>query len=306
MDVLVAMDMFRRVAEAGSFSAAARGGSLSQSSVSKHIAALESRLGTKLFVRSTRQLHLTEAGSEYLKHCVRILEEIAEAELTVSRGQALPTGTLKISATATFGRLFILPFLWDFLVRYPALKVDMVLEDRYVDLVKEGVDVAVRVGPLTDSSMIASRLGESERVIVASPDYLKSRGEPETPCELRDHDCLIYSLQTSPNEWEFNTEAGVEKVRVGGRFSASNPEAISEATLAGLGISVVMLWSVREHIAKGRLKVILSDYQPTPYEVNAVYPNRQFVPQKVRKLIEHLRACYVTHYPLVAAIRQPA
>ena len=301
MDLFTSMKIFRRVAEAGSFSAVARENHMTQPTVSKLVAALEDHLKTKLFSRSTRQLKLTESGHDYYSYCTRILDDIAEAELSVSRGQTLPTGTLRISATATFGRLFILPFLWDFLADYPGLSIDMILEDRYVDLVKEGVDMAVRVGPLSDSSMIAQKLGESARVIVASPDYLKARGEPDTLTDLAEHDCLLYSLQASPHDWEFRTPTGIEKVRVNGRFSATNPEAIGEATLAGLGISVVMLWSARDHIEQGRLKIILADYKPTPYEVHAVYPERRFVPQKVRKLVEYLRARYAEHYALVSS-----
>jgi len=201
MDLLTSMKVFRRVAEAGSFSAVARESHMSQPTVSKLVAALEAHLETKLFSRSTRLLKLTESGNDYYDYCTRILDDIAEAELSVRRGQTFPTGTLRISATATFGRLFILPFLWDFLSEYPDLSVDMILEDRYVDLVKEGVDMAVRVGPLADSSMIAQKIGESERVIVASPDYLDARGEPDTITDLADHDCLLYSLQNAPREW---------------------------------------------------------------------------------------------------------
>lgn len=302
MDVLTSMGIFRRVAEAESFSAVARENNMSQSTVSKYVAALEERLGTKLFVRSTRQLKLTESGSEYYDYCARILDDLSEAEMNVGRGRSFPTGTLRISSTATFGRLFILPFLWDFLTKYPDLNIDMILEDRYVDLVKEGVDMAIRVGPLADSSMIARKLGVSERVIVASPEYLKVNGEPETLADLNNHDCLIYSLQPSPHEWEFNSALGIEKIRIAGRFSATNPEAIGEAAMAGMGIAVVMLWSARDYIEQGRLQIILNDYKPTPLEVHAMYPERRFTPKKVRMLIDHLRSSYEIHYPLVSTI----
>lgn len=302
MDLLTSLALFRRTVEAGSFSAVAREGHLAQSTVSKHIAALEQHLGVKLFHRNTRQLTLTESGQDFYGHCTRILDALDEAESSVRRDDTQLRGTLRISATATFGRLFILPFLWDFLAEHPQLNIDMILEDRYVDLVKEGVDMAVRVGPLADSSMVARPLGTSERVVVASPDYLRRRGEPKTLQDLATHDCLSYSLQADPLTWEFRTGRGTESIRIHSRFGATSPGAIIDAALAGFGIAVVMLWSVRDHIRENRLQVILPDYRPTPYEVNAVYPDRKLVPGRVRKLIDHLQNSYTTHYPQIASM----
>lgn len=302
MDLLTSLSLFRRTVEAGSFSAVARESHLAQSTVSKHIAALEQHLGVRLFNRNTRQLALTESGQEFYSHCTRILDALDEAESSIRRDDTQLRGTLRISATATFGRLFILPFLWDFLADHPLLSVDMVLEDRYVDLVREGIDMAVRVGPLADSSMVARPLGTSERIVVASPEYLRRRGEPKTLQDLTSHDCLSYSLQTDPRVWEFCTDQGDERVRIHSRFSATSPGAIIDAALAGFGVAVVMLWSVRDHLSAQRLRVVLSDYRPTPYEVNAVYPDRKLVPEKVRRLIDHLQTSYTTHYPQAAAV----
>lgn len=302
MDLLTSLALFRRTVEAGSFSAVARESHLAQSTVSKHIASLEQHLGVKLINRNTRQLTLTEPGQDFYAHCTHILDALEEAESSIRRDDTQLRGTLRISATATFGRLFILPFLWDFLAEHPLLNVDMVLEDRYVDLVKEGIDMAVRVGPLTDSSMIARPLGTSERVVVASPDYLRRYGEPQNLQDLASHDCLSYSLQVDPHTWEFSTDRGTERARIHSRFSATSPGAIIDAALAGFGIAVVMLWSVRDHIEANRLRVILRDYRPQPYEVNAVYPDRKLVPGRVRKLIDHLRASYSSHYAQIASI----
>ena len=290
MDVMQSMAVFRRVAEAGSFSAVARETGMSQSSVSKHIAALEERLGTKLLNRSTRQLNLTEAGREYYHYCVRILNDFQEAEASVGKGKILPTGTLRLSATPAFGRRFIIPRLGDFLDRYPDINIDYVVEDHYIDLVKEGVDLAIRVGPLEDSSLIARKIGTSRRVVIASSAYLIKHGFPKTPSDLERHQCLTYSLLKSPNNWFFSsTQHGDESVRVAGRFRASSNDALIDAAVAGLGIATTCDWHVDEHVRRGRLTVLLKDYRLTPYDINAVYPERRFVPQKVKRFIDFLR-----------------
>ncbi|RDH84106.1 MAG: LysR family transcriptional regulator [endosymbiont of Galathealinum brachiosum] len=289
MDILKSMKVFRRVVEAGSFSAVARENNQSQSSVSKLVASLEQHLNTKLLNRSTRQLHLTEEGQEYFAYCCRILEDIAEAEASVGQSQSEPTGTLRISATEPFGKIYIVPFLWDFLNQYPKLKMDLILENRYVDLVKEGVDVAIRVGPMKDSSLIARKIGNSPRVTVASPEYLSTRGEPEKPSDLTDHDCITYSLSNATTEWVFKGPEKTEKITVSGRLRASSPDVIGEATVSGLGISTMMLYSAKDYIKQGKLKVILKEFELSSYDINAVYPERKFVPQKVKSLISFLR-----------------
>ena len=292
MDVMHCMSVFRRVAEASSFSAVARETGQSQSTISKHIAALEQRLGTKLLNRSTRQLSLTEAGAEYYHYCVRILNDFQEAEASVGRGKILPTGTLRVSATAAFSRQFILPNLHDFLLRYPDIDIDLHLDDRYVDLVKDGVDLAVRIGPLADSSLIARRIGGCPRVLVASPAYLRKRPAPRKPEQLQTHECLVYTNKKAPREWFFNGIEGEQSVHVDGRFRSSSTDSIADATLAGLGISIMCEWHVRDYIGQGKLRVLMPDYSPTPHKVHAVYAERRFVPQKVRRLIEFLQQCY--------------
>ncbi len=290
MDVMQSMAVFRRVAEVGSFSAVARETAMSQSSVSKHVAALEERLGTKLLNRSTRQLNLTEAGKEYYHYCVRILNDFQEAEASVGKGKILPTGTLRLSTTAAFGRTFIIPRLNDFLHQYPDINIDYMMEERYVDLVKEGVDLAIRVGPLEDSSLIARKIGTSRRVVVANSAYIIKHGFPKTPADLTQHECLSFSLLKSPNDWFFTSaQHGDESVRVAGRFKASSNEALIEAALAGLGIATLCDWQVKDHVMHGRLTVLLKNYQLTPYDINAVYPERRFVPQKVKRFIDYLR-----------------
>ncbi len=289
MDVMHSMAVFRRVVEAKSFSAVARETNMSQSTVSKHIAALEERLGTKLLNRSTRSLKLTEAGKEYYHHCVRILSDFQEAEASVGKGKIKPTGTLRISTSATFGRTYLLPHLKEFFDTYPDINIDLLFNDNYVDLVKEGIDLAIRIGPLADSTLIARKIGSSPRVVIASPEYLVKHGRPKKPADLIKHNCLFYTLQKSPDLWYFNsTQEGDESIRVSGRLKASSPDAVCDATIAGLGISIVCEWHARKHIKTGALKVILPDYRPTIYDIHAVYPERRFVPQKVKRMIEFL------------------
>ncbi|TCK19027.1 DNA-binding transcriptional LysR family regulator [Thiogranum longum] len=283
------MSIFRRVVETGSFSAVARETRFSQPTVSKHIAALEERLGIRLLNRSTRQLNLTEAGREYYEHCVRVLDDLAEAEASVGRAKSQPTGTLRVSTPIAFGRLQILPHLWKFLAAYPDLKIDLLMDDHNVDLVKEGVDVVIRMGPMASSTLIAQKIGDCARVTVASPEYLATRGEPKKPADLKDHDCLVFTLLSTRNEWHFNGHKGVEKSYVNGRFSTNSPDAVREAVLAGMGIAVTPLWLIEGCVEQGRLKVILGDYKPTPMEVHAAYPDRRFVPGKVRYFIDHVR-----------------
>jgi len=287
------MAVFRRVAEAGSFSAVARETTMSQSSVSKHIAALEERLDTKLLNRSTRSLNLTEAGTEYYHYCVRILNDFQEAEASVGKGKILPTGTLRLSSTTPFGKLFIIPFLNEYLAKFPDISIDYQMDDRNIDIVKEGIDLAIRVGPLADSSLIANKIGTSQRYVVASPDYLLKHGFPKKPADLLSHNCLLHSLLKTPKEWFFNSaQFGDESVRVNSRFKATSNEAIIEAALSGIGIATVCNWHVRDHVKHGRLTILLNKYELTPYDINAVYPERRFVPQKVKQLIEDLKISF--------------
>ncbi len=290
MDVMSSMAIFRRVVEAKNFSAVARETNMSQSTVSKHIAALEERLGAKLLNRSTRSLKLTDAGKEYYHHCIRILNDFQEAEASIGKGKIKPTGTLRISISAAFGRACMLPSLNDFFSAFPDINLDVLFHDDYIDLVKEGIDLAIRIGPLADSSLIARKIGTSPRLVLASPEYLVKNGRPKKPADLVKHNCLLYTLQKAPDLWYFNSaQEGDESVRVSGRLKASSPDAICDATVEGIGISILCEWNARKHIDDGHLKVILPDYHPTAYDINAVYPERKFVSQKVKQMIEFLK-----------------
>ena len=294
MNVMLSMSVFRRVAETGSFSEVARELALSQPTVSKHVAALEQHLNVKLFTRSTRQLKLTDVGNQYYNRCTHILDELIEIESTMRNQQSQPTGTLRINTPVTFGELNIVPHVWEFLVDYPDLNIELIMDDHYVDLIKGGVDMAIRIGPMTDSSLIAQKIGSSPRVTVASSEYLEANGEPETLLDLKKHQCIIYTLLTTLNEWHFTGPRGKETIRVNGRFSVNNPHAIRQAVIAGQGIAVTPIWLMGDTIEKGDVKVILSEYVPTTLEIHAVYPERNFVPAKVRHFIDYLRDKFKT------------
>ena len=293
MDVMQSMEVFRRVAEAGSFSAVARETAMSQSTVSKHIAALEQRLDTKLLNRSTRQLNLTEAGTEYYQYCVRILNDFQEAEASVGKGKIVPTGTLRIASSAAFGRVFVMPFLPDFLDKYPDIQIDYLIGERNIDIIKEGIDLAIHIGPLADSSLIARKIGSCSRVLVASPAYLLKHGFPKVPIDLKKHSCLLQSQDKTPDEWFFSsTSQGDESVHVNGRFMASSNDALVEAAINGLGIATLCSWQVKDYIKHGKLTALLQKFQLTAYDINALYPERRFVPQKIKRLIDYLKDSY--------------
>ncbi|WP_177419506.1 LysR substrate-binding domain-containing protein [endosymbiont of Lamellibrachia barhami] len=232
MDVLTSMVIFCRVVEKGSFSAVASERDMSPSSVSKHITALEKRLGTQLLGRTTRQLNPTDAGCEYYNYCNQMLEELSEVEASVNRYQFETSGTLHLSIPVTFGELHIIPALWMFHEKYPDMNIDLTMDDREVDLVREGVDLAIQIGPLADSSMIARKIGSTERLFVASPEYLAKHGEPETPTELKQHNCVVLSSMMAPDEWQYTGPKGKEKVQVSGNLTVNNPAALREAVLA--------------------------------------------------------------------------
>lgn len=290
MDKLAAMQLFRRVAETGSFSTVSREVRLAQPTVSKQVAALEEHLGSKLLNRSTRQVNLTEAGETYYQRCCQVLDELVDAEADLQNQQSQPTGQLRIAMPIGAGRIKLLPCLWQFQQRYPQLSLDVHLDDNYVDMLKQGIDVAIRIGELDDSSLVARKLGSIPRYIVASPEYLTSHGQPKTLTDLLQHNCIVYNLLNTQNAWHFTGPDGKQKIQVSGNFSSNSPDAIREAVLADKGIAVLLGWLVEDDIKQGRLKRILPDYTPTTLEIHALYPQRRFMPAKLKLLLEHLHA----------------
>ena len=279
--------MFVRVVETGSFSAVAKEINSTQPTISKNVAELESWLGAKLLNRSTRSLRLTETGTDYYERCVAILQDVEEAEQIVGQLQTQPKGLVRVSAAVAFGRLHIVPRLNGFFERYPDIKVDVRLNDRVVDLVEEGVDVAFRMGNLPDSSLIAKKLCTSPIVIVASPEYLKRNGIPQHPRDLKDHNYLFYSDGASRQEIAFQENGSPLYVRTEGRFTTNNSEALRAALLEGMGISCPPRWLIGDAISAGDLVPILDDFRPSELNLFAVYPPGRHLPSKVRCFIDY-------------------
>lgn len=289
MDRLDSMEAFVRVAESHGFSEAARRLNLSKSVISRQVSALEAQLGARLFHRTTRSLSLTEIGQAYYERCARILAEIEEANLSVSSLQAVPRGKLRINAPMSFGVLHLAPLLPAFLERYPEIEIDMAMNDRFVSLVDEGFDVAVRIGRLEDSSLIARYLAPARRAVCASPAYLKAHGTPLAPMDLDAHCCLTYSNRATPDEWSFQAADGRRwSIEVRGRLRVNNGDTLREAALAGVGVVVLPTFIVGRDLQAGTLVPLLSDYVPQDLAIHAVYPHNRHLSPKVRAFIDFL------------------
>ena len=289
MDNLSALEVFVRVVQAGSFSAAARAMDLTPSAVSKQIGRLEDRLNARLFNRTTRQLNLTEEGGAFFERASRILNDLEEAEQAVSHLRAAPRGTLRLELPTAFGQLHIAPLLPDYLARYPEMRIDVSMSDRFIDLVEEGKDLAIRIGDLQDSSLIVRKLASNRRVVCAAPDYLAGRGAPVTPADLADHNCVVYSYRAARNDWRFRDAEGVDHiVQVSGNLEANNAEALHAVVAKGLGIGLLPLWLVGQDLCSGRLVEVLSDYEAPDSAVHAVYPPGRHLSPKVRSFVDFM------------------
>ena len=279
-------DIFTRVARTGNMSQAGREMGLSPAVVSKRVSLLEERLGVRLFQRTTRQLTLTETGEGYFKRVVDILSLVEEAEDYVTRRNTNPRGVLKVTAPTTFSRLHIMPKLPEFLALYPEIELDFHLTDSFSDIIREGFDLAIRIGMLQDSSLVARKLSPDTRVICASPDYLKTAGEPKTLKDLERHVCLSAGAQ---DVWQIEGPDGQHQMRPKSSIKSNSGELIREAMLAGLGIGLRGVWEIGEELKNGDLKVILPDYWGSKnMAIYAVYPSRDFVPSKVSVFIDFL------------------
>jgi DNA-binding transcriptional LysR family regulator len=282
------MAVFVRVVRDGSFSAAARQLGLTPSAVSKRLSRLEDRLGARLLNRTTRSLGLTEVGEAFHERCLRILADVEEAEGAVTKLHAAPRGTLRVSASIAFGQRQIVPLIPEFLGRYTDLRVELTMTDRLIDLVDEGVDVAVRVSSPPDSSMIARKLAPERRIVCAAPSYLERFGAPRTPDDLADHNCLTYST-LSADEWHFSGVRRARAVAAQGNFAANGGEAMREVALAGLGLVRLAAFLIGPDIRAGRLKPLLEKFErPQDSAIYAVYPHRQHLSPKVRAFVDFL------------------
>lgn len=286
------MEVFVLAAELKSFSAAGRKLKLSPSAVSKLVTRLEDRLGTRLVVRSTRTLQLTPEGETYLARASRILAEIADTEEIVSGGgRALPRGALSVNASVGFGERYILPLTGEFLRLFPEVQLDVTLTDDTVDLIRERVDIAIRHGPLRDSSLMARKLGQSPQVVIASPDYIAERGMPKTPADLDLHNCINFNFRRAVEGWPFrDPESGRVDVRpVSGSLRASSGSIIRQFCLDGLGIGRVGRFHVEPDVEAGRLMVLLDDWNPQDIEeIHAVYAGHEHLAVRIRAFMDFL------------------
>lgn len=289
MDKLALMEIFVRIVETGSFSAVAREAGMTQPTVSKQMTALERGLRMRLLHRSTRSLSLTEAGAAYYERCRQIIDQVRAAEISLGALQGSLGGTLSVNSSVAFGQMFLSRLMLDFQARHPEVSVLLTFNDRYIDLVEEGIDVAVRFGRLSDSSLVARRLAGSPVAVVASPAYLESRGVPQHPNELTGHHCLHYTYLSTGNEWVFPSPGGEIRVRIAGRFRTNNGYALRDAMLSGHGIAVMPLVFIQEELTRGAAVPVLQDFTAAPLPVSAVYPSGRFVSAKVRTFVDYLQ-----------------
>lgn len=287
-DTISLFRAFVRVVEAGSFTRVAQEQNSSQPTISRQVAALEQHLGTRLFTRTTRKLTLTDDGRGFYERAKLAIEAVSEAEDAVGRRRARPSGALRLALPVVFGRLRVIPHLKEFLIRYPDVTIDLVMSDANADLVEEGIDLAIRSGEITDTALIARKIGVTRRVVVAAPSYLRGKLLPMHPSDLSAHDCIAFTGVTAGVTWHFEGPDGAVSVEVQGPVRTRNSEGIREAVLSGLGIGYAPIWHLTDEIERGRLVLLLAGYEPKPEPIHVVYPSRRFVPQKTRVMIDFL------------------
>ena len=298
MDRYSGMAVFVKVVETSSFAATARHLGMSPAMVSRHIQLLEERLGARLLNRTTRRVSPTEVGQIYHERCLRILSELEEADRAASELQSVPRGRLRVTAPMTFGIRHLAPMMADYLRIYPEVAIDLSLDDRCVDLLEEGFDLAIRVGTLADSSLIARRLTLAEMVLCASPDYLKQHGVPKTPRDLEHHNCLAYAFSHSRTEWRFIGPGGTEEtIPVSGRFVANNGDALRIIAREAIGVTVAPRFVVEEEMKAGHLVRLLPEYRTAAFPVHAVYPHSRYLSAKARTFVDFLVSSFSRSSP---------
>lgn len=290
MDRFDAIAAFIAVADLNGFAPAARKLGLSTSAVTRHVAALEDRLGVRLLNRTTRAVSLTDAGMRYLERSRRILTDLEDAEQLAGSERGEPLGRLVVSAPQVFGRLHVAPLVCAFMARHPKITAELLLSDRIVNLVEDGVDLAVRIGNLGDSSDIARRLGAVRRVLVASPHYLADHGEPQSPAELSAHQLIAFTTLARPDRWSFWSEGAQHDIQVRPRFVTNSADAAIWHALQGGGLTLALSYQVADQVREGRLKPVLEAFEPQPYPVQMVYPSSRLLSLKVRAFIEQALA----------------
>ena len=292
MDKLTSMQVFCRVATGGNFSHAARELRISPAMVTKHIASLEEQLNIRLLNRTTRKVSMTEAGENYLQLCQHLLNDMEEGEASLSELSQHPSGILKLTAPIDFGVLRLAPAIADYLTQFPDVSIDINYQDRKVNLVEDGFDIAIRIGAMPDSSLIAVPLLKNHLVCCASPVYLEQHGRPQHPTELRKHQCLTYSYSSTNNDWHFRNAEESYSIKASGRLNANNGRAMVAAAVQGVGIILKPQFMVQDFIDSGELVAILEEYEQPRGDVFAVYPHRRFLPAKMRSFLDHLKAYF--------------
>ncbi len=289
MTSIADLEIFARVVTAGSMSAAGRELDLSPAVVSKRISHLESRLGARLLHRTTRQLQLTETGRGFYERVVQILATVQEAEAFVSSGHIRAGGSLRITAPTGFARMHVAPYLCDFMKQYPDVNIEVIATDHVLDIVREGIDVAIRIAELDDSSMVARKLAPCRRLFCASPGYLKEHGEPETIADLPSHKILVENNTT----WRIEGPEGVFSLKMSGDLKTNSSEIVQQAVTSGCGIAFRSTWQIRDELLSKKLIPILPQYREAPgIAIYAVYPDKQFIPTRLRVFIEFLASIY--------------
>ena len=293
MDKLKQIESFVSVSAKGSLTAAAHAEGVAPAVIGRRIDALEGRLGVKLLVRTTRKITLTHEGSAFLEDCQRLLSDFANAEASVSAGGVKASGYLRVTAPAGFGRRHVAPLVPRFLNLHPDVNVSLNLSDRVVDIVNEGVDCAVRVGDLPDSSLVSVRLADNRRLCVATPTYLKRAGTPQHPNDLMRHQCLTLSSDASQTRgWAFVLDGAPTHLRPNGRLDCSDGQVLHDWCLAGMGIAWRSTWEVEHEVASGQLVSVLEDFAAMPNGIYAVFPHAKHLPLRVRLWIDFLKHTY--------------
>lgn len=287
----LALQSFVAVVESGSFSKAAEQLGASTAAISRRVSGLEQQLGLQLLRRTTRRIDLTEAGQQFYGDVVNVFLLLGEAEERVRAGTERVSGLMRVAAPMSFGIQKLAPVLPPFMQRHPDLKVQLLLEDRYTDLVAEGIDVAVRIGTLADSTLVARRLGSVDRIFCAAPAYLDARGVPDKPADLADHDCLQYAQRGPREDWSAILGAP-DTLEIRGNLTANNGEVLKECAIQGMGVALLPAFVVEDALADGRLRQLLPDYSPAPFGLYAVRQSSRLIPARVRLFIEYLSEAF--------------
>ena len=293
MDRFTQLETFVAVVSRGSLSAAAQAEGVAPAIIGRRINALESRLGVKLLVRTTRRISLTFEGSAFLEDCQRILNDFANAEASVSLGGVKASGHMRITAPAGFGRRHVAPLIAPFVNANRDVSISLELNDRLADIVNEGFDLAIRIGQLDDSSLVGVTLAQNHRVIVASPAYLRLRGTPKTPDDLANHECLTFgNYGNQPRGWLLQVDGKQLQVRVAGTIECNDGAVLHDWALAGRGLAWRSMWEVAEDLKSGRLVTVLDDFAAPVNAIHAIFPQRRHLPLRVRMFIDHLKNTY--------------